>query len=111
MALTTTTNLAGTIRSTAANGTLVNLPKATELLEIAIMGSGVEMARVCKGTKGVTPTPDTTKDSTIIQGTGYQAIAAEPESGGITSLLLYANNGESDLTYSINIIRIGLVSL
>ena len=106
MAITVTANLNGNVGANAAGATQINLPTVSQAVEIAISGSGG--ARVAKGSPRVpAPVLGATTDNSILAGSGYHPLLAEPGSGGISSIFVYANNGET-LTYDISIIKSGV---
>ena len=105
MAISQSANLSGSVGANAANATQVMLPTVAVMVQVAISGTGA--ARFAKGSPKVTPALSATTDGDILAGSGYQLLLAEPGSGGISSIFLYANNGET-LTYDIMIIKSGV---
>ena len=106
MALTVTSNLNGNVGTASAVATQIVLSTASSAVELAISGTGG--ARVAKGsTKVPAPTLNATTDRSVLAGSGYRLLLAEPGSGGITSIFVYANAGET-LTYDISIPKSGV---
>lgn len=103
MANQATTNLFGTLASDSTVANLITIA-TTKYVEISINGTS-GAARVAKNTT----TPNLTTDSVLMAGAGYRLIVAEPGGPPITTLLLYANQSESTLTYAVNIIERGVV--
>lgn len=100
MAISDTTNMAGSVGTSAANATRITFGAAPLLsdplpktITIAIAGTG--NARI-GGINGAAA--DAVRDS-IAAGGGMPAVLAAPQ--GVKSVLIYADSSESGLTYQI----------
>ncbi len=105
MAVAPTTNMNGTIGSSTSNATIVTLPGPHTIVEVSISGTGG--ARIKKNATTAAELNSTT-DTSIVGDSGYRLVL--PEVGDpISTLAIYANNGETGLTYDINLIKSGRI--
>ncbi len=106
MAVAPTTNMNGTIGSSTTNATIVTLPGPHTIVEVAISGTGG--ARIKKNATTAAEL-SATLDTSIVGDSGYRLVL--PEVGrALTSIAIYANNNEADLTYDINLIKSGRIN-
>lgn len=100
MAISDTTNMAGTIGTTAANATRVTfgpspLPSDPLPKTITVSIAGTGNARI----GGINGDAASATRDTIAAGGGMPAVLAAPQ--GFKSILIYADSSESGLTYQI----------
>ncbi len=106
MGLALTNDMNGSVGDTPANATIVTLPGPHTIVEVAISGTGG--ARMLKNATTLAELNATTNTS-IVGDSGYRLVL--PEVGRpLTSLAIYANDGETGLTYDINLIKSGRIN-